>query len=98
MQRDEWCESSCSGDGGMDEETCGDGDKSGGVGHTPFSVDDILDPEKFTGSSRYRECWTRSPDIFGRNGKDGLKGVNAPVTDQKVKYVSKILAIPDFEV
>ncbi|GFU57321.1 hypothetical protein TNCV_3635061 [Trichonephila clavipes] len=76
MQRNEWCESSCSSPGTMDEETCGEGDKGSGIGHTPFSVDDILDPEKFTGSSRYRStCWpTRSPDSFGRNSKDGTKG------------------------
>ncbi|XP_055930395.1 homeobox protein slou-like [Argiope bruennichi] len=75
MQRDEWCESSCSSPGTMDEETCGDGDKGSGIGHTPFSVDDILDPDKFTGSSRYRStCWpTRSPDSFGRSSKDGVK-------------------------
>lgn len=76
MQREEWCESSGSSAGPLDDETCGEGDKISGIAHTPFSVDDILDPEKFTGSSRYRgTCWpSRSPDPFGRTGKDGVKG------------------------
>lgn len=70
----QWCESSGSSAGPLDDETCGEGDKGGGITHTPFSVDDILDPEKFTGSSRYRgTCWPpRSPNPFGR--KEGAKG------------------------
>ncbi|XP_067126559.1 homeobox protein slou-like [Centruroides vittatus] len=62
------------------------------LGHTPFSVDDILDPSKFTGSHRHSSKNSSVGDkseVMRLDSKDEIKGVESSKDDVRTNRKKK---------